>query len=341
MKWLVVLGCIAIAACAGVLGLRRDSAQAFPHRKHVVAGVPCTRCHADIDSGGTALHLPDDASCLSCHAKPHDTRPCSGCHIAPKAIAELVESRDHLRFDHARHRGPSRGNCVRCHTGIADGDDHLRPAMVTCYGCHAHEAERDARVCTACHKDLNDATTLPRSHLVHDGDWAREHGTRAASSGDLCQSCHREQFCAECHGKTAAVLPATLHFSDPFAPSVHRAGFLARHPLEAKAEPGACTTCHSPDRCASCHRDRGVAGDGRRSPHPPGWVGPVDNQHGREARRDPVACASCHDGAGQMLCVGCHKVGGVGGSPHPPGWSSRVPMNALPCRLCHPIGSRP
>ena len=68
---------------------------------------------------------------------------------------------------------------------------------------------------------------------------------------------------------------------------------------------------------------------------------PADNAHVREARRDPTACASCHDGAGQSLCVGCHQVGGVGGSPHPPGWSSRVPLSAMPCRLCHPIGSRP
>jgi hypothetical protein len=87
----------------------------------------------------------------------------------------------------------------------------------------------------------------------------------------------------------------------------------------------------------------GVAGESRRSPHPPGWVGPApgDNAHGREARRDPTACASCHDGAGQRLCVGCHQVGGVGGNPHPPGWSSRVSLSAMPCRLCHPIGSRP
>ena len=47
------------------------------------------------------------------------------------------------------------------------------------------------------------------------------------------------------------------------------------------------------------------------------------------------------DGAGQSLCVGCHKVGGVGGNPHPTGWSSKLPLAAMPCRMCHPIGSRP
>jgi hypothetical protein len=333
---------VALAACAGILGLTRTSSTAFPHRAHVIAGVPCTRCHANMTTG-TALHLPDDGTCTTCHVKPHDTHPCLGCHVAPTALAELAEAREHLVFDHKTHVAISRGDCVRCHVGIEEGDDHLRPPMATCFKCHAHDAARDARKCDACHRGLEDTTLLPQSHLAHDGDWLRDHGTNAASSGDLCQSCHGERFCAECHGQTVAVLPATAHFADPFTPSVHRAGFTARHALEARAAPGACTTCHSPDRCASCHRSRGVAGDGRRSPHPPNWVGigAAGNEHGREARRDPASCASCHDGAGQALCISCHKVGGIGGNPHPAGWSSRLPLSAMPCRLCHPIGSHP
>jgi hypothetical protein len=343
MKRLVAaIACVALAACAGILGLTRSSPQAFPHRAHAVAGVACTKCHAGMEVNATQLHLPEDASCTSCHAAPHDPRPCLTCHAAPAAVAALIEARDHLVFDHAPHLAAARGNCMRCHVGIADGDDHLRPPMATCFKCHDHDAARDARRCDACHRGLEDTRLLPQSHLAHDGDWLREHGMRAASSGDLCQSCHKERFCAGCHGANVAVLPATMQFADPFAPSVHRAGFGARHALEARAEPGACATCHAPDRCAQCHLAKGIAGSGRRSPHPAGWVGlgAAGNQHGRDARRDPAACAACHDGAGQALCIGCHKVGGIGGSPHPAGWSSRLPLTALPCRLCHAIGSR-
>jgi hypothetical protein len=330
----------ALAACAGVLGLTHDGPQPFPHRKHALAGVACTRCHAGL---GSDFELPDASMCTSCHAKPHDTRPCLDCHAAPNALAELADSRAHLVFDHKRHASTSNNNCARCHVGVADGDEHMRPPMATCFRCHDHDASRDARNCRACHRDLDDATTLPETHLAHDGDWLREHGTRAASSGELCRSCHRDAFCADCHGKTVPILPARARFDTPDATTIHRAGFVSRHALEARAEPGACATCHSTSRCASCHAALGVAGGPRASPHPPGWVGPAaaDNAHGREARRDPSACASCHDGAGQMLCVGCHEVGGVGGNPHPPGWSSRVPVSSLPCRLCHPIGSRP
>lgn len=344
MKRLALAITVALAACAGVLGLTASGPQHFPHRKHVLAGVPCTRCHVDIAADDNrALHIPAEAACLACHAKPHDTHPCFGCHVAATAFADLADARAHLVFDHKRHVPASHGECVRCHVGISEGDTHLRPPMATCFRCHDHEAARDARRCDACHRGLEDAGTLPLSHLAHDGDWLREHGTRAASSADVCQTCHRDSFCAECHGATVPVLPATAHFADPFRASVHRAGFTARHALEARAEPGACLTCHQPDRCASCHLARGIAGEGRRSPHPPSWVGlsASDNAHGREARRDPSACAACHDGAGQALCIGCHKVGGIGGNPHPAGWSSRLPLAALPCRLCHPIGSRP
>jgi len=336
-----VLLLVFIAACASVLGFK-TTPTFFPHRKHVLAGVPCTKCHVDIDKdNGTALHIPDDDSCKSCHTKPHDERPCLGCHAPDGALAELADSRDHLQFNHGKHLPRAKGNCMRCHVGVAEGDERMRPPMAACFNCH--DADRDARKCDGCHKNLETSGEIPQTHLAHDGDWLHEHGRRAASSGDACQSCHSERYCASCHGVTVAALPAQLHFSDPFTPSVHRAGFQSRHALEAKSDPGACTTCHQPDRCVTCHIAKGVAGGDRQNPHPPGWVGLTagESEHGRQARLDPAACAACHGGAGETLCVQCHKVGGVGGNIHPPGWSSNIPLSSMPCRMCHPIGSLP
>jgi hypothetical protein len=334
-----------VAGCAGILGLTHPTGpQPFPHRRHVLAGVACTQCHRGMDrDDGRRLHVPGDASCTAtCHTRPHDRNSCLSCHGGMLAIEELEEARTHLRFEHGRHLPRANGNCMRCHVGIEEGDANLRPPMATCFRCHDHDAQRDARQCDACHVDLEESGELPASHLAHDGDWLREHGTRAAASADVCQSCHGERFCASCHGVTTAALPATQQFVDPFTASVHRAGFASRHALQAKADPGACQTCHQPDRCVTCHVARGVAGSNGRDPHPPNWVGitPGESLHGREARRDPAACAGCHGGAGEMLCVQCHKVGGIGGDPHPPGWSSRVPMGAMPCRLCHTLGAR-
>jgi hypothetical protein len=331
---------IALGACAGVLGLRKPATSGlFPHRAHVVAGVSCVRCHAGVEQAADEgpLHVPDDASCASCH-EPHAKGSCLGCHGDAFATAAVIDARTHLRFAHRDHAQSSGGGCVTCHRGVAEGDGPLRPTMSTCWGCH--DAEQDARTCDACHVDLEEEGTLPESHLVHDGDWIREHGTRASSAGDLCGSCHTERSCAACHGQSVAELPSTMRFDQPTRASVHRAGFASRHAIEARAEPGACATCHAPSTCQSCHAREGVAdlrGSEDGSPHPAGWVGLTssENEHGRAARRDPAACASCHGGAGEQLCVGCHRVGGVGGSPHPPGWSSRQAFTDLPCRLCH------
>ena len=333
MKKLLLIALLFVAACASVLGFK-SATSAFPHRKHVLAGVPCTKCHVDIQKDdGTALHIPEQESCKSCHKEDY--------RIPEAAVAELAQARDHLLFDHGKHLPRAKQNCMRCHVGVAEGDEHMRPPMASCFKCH--DKDQDARRCDACHKNLETSGELPQSHLAHTGDWMHDHGTRAASSSQACASCHAERFCASCHGVTVAALPATQRFTDPFTPSVHRAGFASRHALEAKSDPAACQTCHQSDRCAACHLAKGVAGGDRANPHPPGWVGLTagESEHGREARRDPAACAACHGGAGEMLCVSCHKVGGVGGNIHPPGWSSNVPLGSMPCRLCHPLGSSP
>jgi hypothetical protein len=349
----VLAACAALAACTGLLGLPRDDEpRPFPHRAHVLAGVTCLSCHAGVERAGDEgpLHTPGDGVCAACHERPHrdlgrdvGQGPCLACHAIPYAASDAIQARRHLRFAHDRHVEPSRGNCMRCHVGVSESDARLRPAMATCFRCHAHERVREQRVCSACHVDLADEGTLPASHLVHEGDWLREHGARAASAGDLCSACHGERFCADCHGASVPALPARARPDNPWQASVHRAGFRARHALEARAAAGTCSTCHSPATCASCHEQTGVAAavsELRASPHPPGWVGlsAAANEHGRAARRDPASCASCHGGAGEMLCVGCHRVGGVGGSPHAPGWTSRQALTDLPCRLCH-VGS--
>jgi hypothetical protein len=263
----------------------------------------------------------------------------------PHAREGAEMARKHVRFSHASHMPRVNGNCVRCHSDVAREDEVLRPKMASCLSCHAHKEQFKPEACEVCHVDLGEERVLPQTHLVHEGDFIREHGNRAASARDLCATCHTERSCAACHGKTTPALPAVRAFDDPFRASVHRAGFRARHSEEARAQPGLCVTCHSVSSCSDCHNRSGVgvfASNGApitpsRSPHPPGWVAVGgENGHGRAARLDPLACASCHGGAGEALCVTCHRSGGIGGSPHPPGFASdRQKARDMPCRMCH------
>ena len=99
MKRWIVLACVGLAACAGILGYKQQTRDTFPHRAHVIRGISCTRCHADVGKPGVRLNLPDEATCVA-----------SGCHDTPQRISEtavtrIVEAQQYIKFDHAKHIG--------------------------------------------------------------------------------------------------------------------------------------------------------------------------------------------------------------------------------------------
>lgn len=345
LRLVIVVACLGLAACAGLLGIKPKTVgmQPFVHRAHLLNGVSCLDCHSGIAAAGDVgpLHLPTAATCMKCHEKPHDTHDCKECHGSAHTRERAELARTNLRFEHRGHVLAANGECVRCH--VAAGDSHpesLLPPMGACLSCHQHEKQFAGRDCEGCHVDLPAERIRPESHVVHDGDFVREHGVRAASARDLCSSCHSERFCSGCHGVTTPGLPARLAFDKPALGGLHRAGFKSRHKEEARGQPGLCATCHSEDSCRACHSRENVGATGMpgRSPHPRTWLtaGRGGGDHGTQARIDPDSCASCHGGAGEQLCVGCHKVGGVGGNIHGPGFSSiKSKTRDVPCRLCH------
>lgn len=350
-RWLTLLVLTSmLAACAGILGIKpRDPQHPFEHRAHSIAGVACVECHAGMSHAGETgpLHLPETAKCVSCHTKPHETHACEGCHGSAHTRDEATLAREHLRFTHEKHLPSVGGQCVDCHGAAGKIDQaSMRPKMAECFTCHQHKDQWQSRDCEGCHVDLPSEHVTPSSHIVHEGDFMREHGVRAASSRQLCATCHSESQCAGCHGMTTAALPWKLEFDKPSLSGLHRAGFKQRHNDEARANPGLCTTCHGDGKfCADCHAKKHVGGGGGgaggsqgafNSPHPPGWVRARGGEHGREARLDPSSCASCHGGRGEALCVGCHSVGGPGGNPHGRGFVSALDKRRdSPCRECH------
>ena len=344
---LLLLFAMLMAACAQVLGIRPPEKKPFSHHEHTAkAGIGCLKCHAGIlqatDTGPAAS--PDDATtCVSCHTKPHDPRECSGCHGLDYVRDEAQMDLDHLKFSHATHSPRLKDNCAYCHRGVETDSDHVRPTMALCLSCHEHQEDfAAARTCDRCHKDIRAEEVRPASHVAHDGDWLREHGNRAYSARDLCATCHAEKFCAGCHGLTTPALPEKLAFDDTMRAGVHRAGFVSRHSLEARTQPGLCTTCHNTGEfCESCHAEE-------RSRRRVGGEEPAPGRVGRPSRRveRPRACGVGrpvglrrvpHRRRGE-LCIGCHRVGAMGGSPHRPGWTSKMrPTIDQPCRSCHEV----
>lgn len=339
---LVMALSLGLAACAAMLGIKAKSPErAFVHRAHSIRGITCLQCHAGMASAGDTgpLHVPSTDTCVQCHAKPHDSHACSSCHGSELTRARATLARTHLKFSHERHVPKVGGQCVPCHDAAGDvSQEQLRPPMAQCFTCHAHKDQWRSTQCESCHVDLPAESVKPASHVIHEGDFLREHGVRAAAGRDLCASCHEEPFCASCHGVTVPTLPWRLAFDRPTLTGLHRAGFRNRHADEARAAPGTCTSCHSAEKfCLDCHtKERSTAARLGENPHPPNWVRAQGGEHGRAARMDPLACASCHGGEGEALCVGCHHVGGPGGNPHGPGFSSAKDRGRdQPCRQCH------
>ena len=271
--WLMPLLCV--AACATLLGLHDQPARAFPHRAHVLKGINCASCHKQVaqSHAGSDLDLPGTASCLGCHAQPHDTRPCGSCHGRQSDREGAAQAKLHLAFSHVEHKAITAGRCTRCHDAVLSADGPLRPQMAACLGCHEHQREWAARSCSPCHVRMQTEGTRPQSHVIHGADFMRRHGSEAAAARDLCTSCHTQSDCLACHGTHVPALPSNWHFEQVDRPDMHARGFLARHSLEARQDPALCTTCHGDASfCQSCHRERGLlqVSAQRGSPHPPG-----------------------------------------------------------------------
>lgn len=340
---------LALTGCSqvkDVLGIQTDDNHVFEHRAHVTEGIACTKCHEGIEEAGDEgpLHMPETAVCLECHAEPHDERECSMCHGLDFTPTRVAMAKHYLRFEHRVHLGlqETAGNCARCHQDVKQTERTLLPRMAVCLSCHAHEDSFDHADCDGCHQNLEAEMPKPASHIVHGHDYANNHSADAAANRALCETCHSQSQCASCHGVNVAALPTRLHFDRPQLGGLHRAGFRSRHGREALADGALCVTCHTENSCNECHAEVGLSAGAStglaRNPHPAGWLtlGGGGGDHGPAARQDPVSCAGCHSGAGEQLCVDCHRVGGVGGNIHPPGFESSLDQqNDQPCSMCH------
>ncbi|MCB9708400.1 MAG: cytochrome c3 family protein [Myxococcales bacterium] len=318
--------------------------------------------------------IPKESTCQPCHAsdtraasapaaRKEIGKRCEFCHIGygtnPKAPAWVPQSRfphARLRFSHARHIQQGM-RCLSCHEGINDAKQGTRahlPSMRQCLGCHGNpnaDKKRDKKgrpsgTCSTCHLSKPDGklrTRYPEGWLNppawlygmhHDADFIVRHRWIAADHGPLCESCHTQKDCLDCHD--GRIRPVSIHPND----------FLSTHAQLARREGQRCTTCHSTQSfCAGCHARIGVSmlsapevrAKGRFHPDTAQWVG-GPSLHAREARRSLSTCISCH---AERDCVSCHGGLGIGAglSPHGPGFLSKCReqkrANDRACRTCH------
>ena len=350
-RWLVAVACLLGAACATVatrLGAPSGDHIKIPHAQHAEAGLACDACHEKVAAAKSlsAGLLPSMKTCEQCH-DVKDEAVCGMCHARVSSQGKQARGERHLNFPHDLHLARSEigGDCARCHRQLPEpalAGQVAELPMALCTECHNHSDDYDQGRCSKCHQDLTRYSLKPVTDYSHRGDWLKTHSLEARTSVVTCAQCHEQTFCADCHGQTVAARVEVKFPERVDRLFVHRNDYLSRHRMEAGADQARCQRCHGITFCQACHATQGLSPQGATSldPHPPGYGGPGANLHGADARRDIVRCAACHDQGAASVCVGCHKVGRVGGNPHPGSWLTRHRPDEingnLMCLACHP-----
>lgn len=104
--------------------------------------------------------------------------------------------------------------------------------------------------CSKCHENTY-------ADLDHTDDFGQRHRFPAAQREQLCWSCHRQSFCADCHADREELKPSQKYQDSPGRYLPHRGDYLIRHRIDGQINPASCFPCHGRKndwRCRQCHR---------------------------------------------------------------------------------------
>ena len=349
----------------------------FNHKKHMSkdgAGMACVDCHVAAKSSAKVEDrlLPSPKVCDGCHGTNHDDLDkvkggdegfgnCAFCHLRYKKrdlneVTQVVWPVANMTSNHKVHAERNIG-CESCHGAVQEVELATReqlPRMKGCFGCHAMSGpgKGNARSdCETCHVKVpagqiqvsfTAGKLLPprwMGNLEHTADFIERHKRVAADNSQACSSCHREDFCTDCHD--GRVRPRNVHAND----------YLSLHAVEARLDSPHCASCHQQQQfCLPCHQRAGVTMSGSQGElahqgrfHPPRSVWselPRTRQHHAwEAERNLSACVSCHTERDCAVCHASQSAGGRGFNPHPASFQSKCAAaarkNPRPCLVCH------
>jgi hypothetical protein len=141
--------------------------------------------------------------------------------------------------------------------------------------------------------------------------------TVARSIPVQCFNCHEgkdhyvDAPCAQCHQPLARTQFTAAMVSELPVPADHKEpGFLLEaHGTQASAQPARCATCHTRERCTSCHVDPAVAVAIARIPEAPAGFPPgkLEARYPEPAsHRSPEWLEAHGGGASRQACGTCH-----------------------------------
>ncbi|PLY06936.1 MAG: cytochrome C [Desulfuromonas sp.] len=260
-----------------IAGASPAFSEVFNHAEHndYVDGAACDTCHLE----GDASIAPDLKVCLECHEQ------------------DFVDGVELPALD---SHGPT---WAFGHRVAAKSD------AMDCGSCHQQD------YCLECHKagSADEMASFSNSLAnVHRSDFSVSHPIAARTDPQLCNSCHENDYCVECHNTFA---PADLAIDS------HRRGWSDISVSAASHEN------FTEDQCISCHVDSVLPAHE--------W----STKHAREARKNIATCQACHPEGD--ICLTCHSArSGLMINPHPEDWSDisetmSKASGGRTCRMCH------
>ncbi len=105
-------------------------------------------------------------------------------------------------------------------------------------------------ICSECHDDY-------RASLSHTADYDLRHKYYAVQQKQVCNLCHKESFCQDCHANKEELKPSDKFKDEPKRFLPHRGDYLTQHRIDGRINPAPCLKCHgrnNNERCKACHK---------------------------------------------------------------------------------------
>ena len=240
---------------------------------------------------------------------------------APNQVAAFVVPKPNMRFNHKAHLD-RQINCAQCHGSIDELELATRdqlPRMKGCFGCHnmsgpaQGQAKSDCNVCHVTETSgqlktmfATGALQPPRwlGNAQHGPDFIERHKRVAADNSALCSSCHKENFCSDCHDGKVRPNRCTPTTGCRCIPSPHvKMRPSARAATKSRAFASSATSA----RASQGRVARTLPLETMLPSTPPGWgdlTGRGPGHHSWEAQRNLNACVSCHT---ERDCIKCQR----------------------------------
>ncbi|WP_251551913.1 NapC/NirT family cytochrome c [Neobacillus muris] len=265
----------------------------IPHDKHLEKDIKCTQCHSGVAHGDISERNvtfksdyskwdgslaksmmtvkytePKMQTCMDCHKARNIATDCETCHSS-NMVPKSHTAADFKAQGHGKLADKDIQKCDSCHqymssdeikdiTNAPASQQFLKTGSTKQETIPAKAYAKENTYCKNCHTG-----TRPESHGAN---YVNAHGALAKQDKSGCMACHGEQSITvgtTSNGLTSNAVSTSSTGTAPACNSCHPAShdnsdYRQGHPIDLTgitAPSAKCYTCHSEQKCKSCHKE--------------------------------------------------------------------------------------